>query len=78
MLDQNTLKKVSQEIYHRYPQVAGIKPEVKKQSASGKNGATYLLIYTNQGKKSSDVPITTYVRVVVTESGQILKQTTSR
>jgi len=78
MLDPKTIKKVSQDIYHRFPQVAGIKPEVKKQSTSAKNGETYLLIFTNQGKKSPDVPITTFVRVVVNESGQILKLSTSR
>jgi len=78
MLDPNMLKKISQEIYHRFPQVAGVKPDVKKQSSSEKNGNTYLLIYTDKGKKSSDVPITTYIRVVVNESGKIIKLSTSR
>jgi hypothetical protein len=78
MLEPHTIKKVSQEIYRRFPQVAGIKPNVKKQTTNNKAGETYLLIYTNQGTKSPDAPITTYVRVVVNETGQILKLSTSR
>ncbi len=78
MIDPTAIKKVSQEIYRRFPQVAGVKPQVKKQSTAGKNGETYLLIYSNHGKEIPQVPIFTFVRVVVNETGQILKLSTSR
>lgn len=78
MISANTIKKVSNDVYRRFPQLSGVKPEVKKHNASAKNGETYLLIFTNRDTKSPDVPITTYVRVVVNESGLILKISTSR
>jgi hypothetical protein len=80
-MDKKILQAVCKEIYQKFPQVSGCEPTVKpypgSKSANQEN-ATYLLIFTNQGKPKNQVPVTTWVRVVVSSQGKIIKLTSSR
>jgi hypothetical protein len=77
------LQSISQEVYRRYPAIAGRPPKVQPvrlpaNSASASSQPAYLLIYQGQGLAVDRRKITTLVRVVVDRSGKILKMTTSR
>ncbi len=77
-MDQKVVQAVSKQIYQQFPQVAGTKPTIKSQP-SGRNGeANFLLVFTNQDKSKTEVPVKTWVRVLVNDQGEILKLSTSR
>lgn len=86
-LDSRIIKKVSDQVYRRFPEVAGAKPSIKKQTG-GKNHqnsqkktdgtSTYLLTYKGSVEVGNGKKMGRWVRVVVNDRGGILKMTTSR
>lgn len=86
-LDPKIIKKVSEQVYRRFPEIAGAKPSIKNQPA-GKNkkytaknedGFTnYLLTYRGSVNVGEGKKMGRWVRVVVDNRGAILKMTTSR
>ncbi|MBI9043252.1 MAG: hypothetical protein JEZ06_02130 [Anaerolineaceae bacterium] len=65
--------KVCNEIYRKYPDMDGVKPEVKPYSSNKE-----LLIFNTKAKTSNGFSLTKTLRVVVNQEGKILKTTASR
>ena len=82
MLSLALIQKISQEVYRRFPEVSGAKPELRTRDAAGTKAAakspTYLLIYRGKVKTADQKSMPRWIRVVVDEGGKILKLTTSR
>lgn len=76
MISDKVIQSVSQEIYRQFPQVRGCKPSVRRQSGSSADDPLYLMIFKNNADQQ--LPVTTYVRVVVNPQGKIHKISTSR
>jgi hypothetical protein len=82
-MDEQIVQAVSKEIYRRFPAVRGKKPKVRLQQPAKKAGApkkapAYVLTFCAQVTTSTLKRLPYRVRVVVDESGKILKITTSR
>lgn len=86
-LDPKIIKKVSDHVYKRFPEVSGVKPKIRKQTSSqrsNKNGKSakniynFLLIFRGRVDLGNGKKMDRRVRVVVDDRGKILKMTTSR
>lgn len=79
-MEPEFIKSISQEIYRRFPEVAGRKPQIRSQSIphTKSTGGTYLLTYQSSVKSDDGQAIQRWVRVVVNNQGKILKISTSR
>ncbi len=81
-MDKQIIKKITEKISRRFPEVSRVKPQVKKidppkgnQREAAKN---YLLFYKTTVSGPGGNMIPRIVRVVATPDGKILKTTTSR
>jgi hypothetical protein len=72
-MDRETMKKVCQQIYRRFPDVEGSKPKVRSYDQD-----LSLLIFSGKGTTADGRSIGRTVRVVVNPDGKIKKVTTSR
>jgi len=85
-MDSKAINSVSKTIYRRFPEVAGVKPKVRKQEIPGgqrgkssdKDNHNFLLTYKKNVKGPNGQTIPRMVRVVATPSGKIKKTTTSK
>ena len=85
-MDPKLLQNVSQEIYHRFPELSGRRPRVQavkpgqgRDDGGSKPGeAKHLLVYSGRAVTSTGKPMPFIVRVVVNEQGKILKISSSR
>lgn len=79
-MDKKTIDTISHKVAVKFPEVAGSKPNVQRrpQAKSVTTPQTYLFTYKGQGTNPSGRIIPRNVRVVVDESGKILKISTSR
>jgi len=75
-MDQDLLAKVCSQVYSKFPEVNGKKPKIQTQEKAG--GVNYLVIFSGSSKTSDGNVISRIVRVVVSDSGKIIKMTTSR
>lgn len=73
MSDQQTLAGICEQVYRRFPEVAGKQPRVQHQPDD-----RLLLIFHATAKTSDGRSIPRTVRVVVSAAGKIVKMTTSR
>lgn len=71
-MDAQTLEKISEQVYKRFPEVAGKKPSIQTQ------GENILLVFKGSATTADGKRIDRAVRVVATEQGKIVKMTTSR
>jgi hypothetical protein len=84
-MDPKLLQTISQEIYHRFPDLRGRRPRVQavkpgQTRSTGlalTNGARYLLVYSGRVAVSTGKQMPYTVRVVVNEQGKILKISSS-
>jgi len=72
-MDQNKLSSICKDIYHKFPEVTGAKPEIRPQGETRN-----LLIFHGKAETADGKKITRTVRVVVDQSGKVVKVTTSR
>lgn len=72
-MDQQKLNQVCEQVYRRFPQVAGSRPKVQSRPDQ-----QYLLVFQGAGQAADGRKIPQTVRVVVSADGKILKTTTSR
>lgn len=76
------VEEISEKIYRKFPEVAGIKPKVRKQSvpkdAPRPKEPTYLITFNRNVKGPHGNIIPRWIRVAVTPQGKIIKTTTSR
>jgi len=81
-LQPKTIQAISQQMYQRFPEIAGISPRVQMRPASkalsGATEPTYLVIYEKPARTAQGGVINRSVRVIVNQSGQILRVSTSR
>jgi len=80
-MDASLIKTISQDIYRRFPEFAGIQPKVRVQATQSKASSsipTYLLTYNSRISLPDHKTMPRWVRVVANEQGRILKVTTSR
>jgi hypothetical protein len=79
-MDHAAVQQVNQEIYRKYPEFNGIKPDIQSSptaKTASQNGG-YLLTYQVQVVAANDRRITRWLRVNVSAQGKILKVSTSR
>jgi hypothetical protein len=79
-MEHAAIQQVNQEIYRKYPEFTGVKPDIQSNAASktaGQNGG-YVLTYQVQVATANDRPMTRRLRVSVSAQGKILKVSTSR
>jgi hypothetical protein len=76
-MDAKTIEKICGQIYRRFPEVTGSKPKVQTQ-ATDREAPNYLLIFKGSGTTADGKRIDRTVRVVTSETGKIVKVTTSR
>jgi hypothetical protein len=80
-MDSSQIKSISQDVYRRFPEFAGIQPKVQKQAPPSKASGgpqTFLLTYKGQANLPDQKTLPRWVRVVANEQGKIIKITTSR
>ncbi len=81
-MDQKAIQSVCREVYRLYPQVAGKKPDVKRQTSSSETKSPekdrYLLVFSKIGSKSTNTPVSIFVRVTADGHGRILKISSSK
>ncbi len=80
-MDASLIKNISQDVYRRFPEFAGIQPKVREQASPSKASGsphTYLLTYNSRISLPDQKTMPRWVRVVANEQGRILKVTTSR
>ncbi len=75
-MDSDILLKVCSQVYAKFPEVKGVKPKIQKQTSAG--GNNHLVIFTGSAIAANGKEISRVVRVVVSESGKIIKMTTSK
>ena len=73
MSNQQTLASICEQVYRRFPEVAGIQPRIQDQA-----GDHLLLIFHATAKTADGRSIPRTVRIVVSPAGKIVKMTTSR
>ncbi len=66
------LRSISSQVYKKFPEVAGSRPQVHDQ------GRSKILVYNGSASLPNGKTLRRTVRVTVNEQGEILKMTTSR
>lgn len=79
-MDEKYLKSISNTVSRKFPEVAGVKPQIRRQSNPGSKStpATYLITYRGTGQTADGRSIARIVRVTASENGKIIKMSTSR
>jgi hypothetical protein len=72
-MNRQTLSNLCEQIYRRFPQVAGSQPKVQSRP----DGQS-LIIFRGTAKTADGRTISQTVRVVATPEGKIVKTTTSK
>ena len=66
---------ICSQVYSQFPDLNGVKPQMQKMTGPG-NG-NILVIFKGSSKTTSGKSLPRVVRVVATESGKVIKMTTS-
>lgn len=72
-MDRQILSSICEQIYRRYPQVTGKRPNVQDRP-----DGQFLLVFKGSTKAADGKTVPTTVRVVVNASGKIAKTTCSK
>ena len=72
-MDSKIVEKISEQVYRKFPEVAGAHPSVQAQSED-----TYLLVFKGSAKTADGMKIERTIRVVAASNGKVIKMTTSR
>jgi hypothetical protein len=72
------VQSISKQVYRRFPEFKGIKPKVRSQPTPKTDHKTYLLTYATRARIDEERFLDRWIRVVVDESGKIIKISTSR
>lgn len=73
-MEANILDKVCEQVYRKFPDMAGSKPKVQAQPDT----SNYLITFKGSATTADGKKIQRVVRVVATDKGKILKFSTSR
>jgi len=85
-MESKIVDKIANTVYGKFPEVAGVKPKVRKQplpnsqksKSSDPDKQNYLLTFNKKVKGPKGQTIPRYVRVVASLKGKIIKITTSK
>jgi hypothetical protein len=77
-MESKIVDKISNTVYGKFPEVAGVKPKVRKQSLPDSDIQNYLLTFNKNVKGPKGQSIPRFVRVVASPNGKIIKITTSK
>ena len=72
-MEEKALNQVCQSVYRKFPELHGVRPSVKNQTTGN-----FLLIFSGSAKTEDGKTLKRTVRVTASESGKIVKLTTSR
>ena len=72
-MEEKALSQVCQSVYRKFPELKGVKPSVKSQESGNS-----LLVFKGSVKTEDGKNLARIVRVTASESGKILKLSTSR
>ncbi|MGD2058843.1 MAG: hypothetical protein PVF85_10405 [Anaerolineales bacterium] len=78
MADKDIVRSVSREVTRKFPEMAGVKPTLKKQKSKNGDLAQILLTYKGKVVLPGGKTMKRIVRVVANERGQIQKISTSK
>lgn len=80
-IEQKVIRKISSQVYQRFPELDGSKPIIQLQSGiqakTVVNDSTYVIMYQTNTRSTKGITIPRRVRVVADESGNILRMSTS-
>lgn len=85
-MEPKTIEALTRKIHRQFPEVAGVRPKVRKQPIPKSDQAekadadqqNYLLTFNTVGKGPGGQNIPRWIRVVATPQGKILKISTSK
>lgn len=77
-MERDALARVSAEVTRSFPEMAGVRPSVRRQEAPRTGVPQYLLIYKGSGELPGGRTISRVVRVVADEDGRIVRISTSK
>lgn len=85
-MDPKILSKINKDVTKKFPDVADVKPTIRKQSRSGSKGdkgkgndeENYLITYKFSASGPGGKKIPRLVRVVASSKGKIIKISTSK
>jgi rRNA maturation endonuclease Nob1 len=79
-MEDKYLNSISKQVTRQFPEVAGTKPRVVKQSKNNSKSApaTYLITFRGKSQTPDGKSINRIVRVTASETGKIIKLSTSR
>jgi len=72
-MEDKALNQICQSVYRKFPELKGARPSVKSQTTGN-----YLLIFSGKAKTEDGKTISRTVRVTASETGKIVKMSTSR
>ena len=72
-MEEKAINQVCQAVYRKFPELRGSKPSVKSQTTGN-----FLLVFSGSAKAEDGKTISRTVRVTASESGKIIKLSTSR
>jgi len=71
-LQAQAIERVSQQVYHDYPEMRGARPSISGQ------GGNFVLTYRGKVRTSSGAEMSRIVRAVADEDGRVIKISTSK
>ena len=77
-MKQDIVSSICREVGRNFPELAGVRPTVRRQSATRGGGEQYLLVFKGNAPLPGGKKIPRVVRVVADERGHILRMSTSR
>lgn len=72
-MEERALNQVCQSVYRQFPELKGVKPSVKSQATGN-----FQLIFKGSARTEDGKTLPRAVRVTASESGKIIKLSTSR
>lgn len=72
-MEEKALNQVCQSVFRKFPELKGTRPSVKSQTTGN-----FLLVFSGKAKTEDGMTISRTVRVTASETGKIIKMSTSR
>ncbi len=72
-MNQQILASICEQVYRRFPEVAGSRPDVQDRP-----GSQYLLIFRGSAKSADGRSIAHTIRIMANATGRIVKVSSSR
>lgn len=77
-MDQATLKQVSRHVAKKFPEMAGVRPTIRRQGNASSEDPCFVLTYKGKAELPGGRKMSRIVRVVADESGRVIRMSTSK